>query len=140
MARHSLPIRIYYEDTDAGGLVYHANYLRYAERGRTEMLRDLGFAHSKLLHEHALGFVVRHVEIDYQRPAILDDMLSVQSEITRIGGASFDILQTIVRDDQVLCVIKVVIVCVNVKTGKAVRLPDEIRKLHKEEEGETVNV
>ena len=139
MARHSLPIRIYYEDTDAGGIVYHANYLRYAERGRTEMLRDMGFAHSKLLHEKNLGFVVRHVEIDFQRPAILDDLISVQSEITRIGGASFDILQTIVRDGTVLCVVKVVIVCVDVTVGKAVRLPDEIRKLENQE-GEPVNV
>ena len=139
MSAHNLPIRIYYEDTDAGGIVYHARYLHFAERGRTEMLRDEGYVHSGLLKEQGIGFVVRHVEIDYQRPAVLDDMLNVHSEITRMGGASFDILQTIVKDEQVICVIKVVLVCVDLKKNKAVRLPNEIRKLYKDE-GETVNV
>lgn len=138
---HKYPVRIYYEDTDAGGIVYHANYLRYAERARTEMLRDLGYVHSELLKERGIGFVVRHIEIDYQRPAVLDDLLTVCSQITRVGGASFDIEQTIKKSDDIICVLKLILVCMNVNNFTATRVPKEIKTLfEKQSQGEPLNV
>lgn len=141
---HKYQVRIYYEDTDAGGIVYHANYLRYAERARTEMLRDLGYIHSELLKERGIGFVVRKIDIDYQKPAVLDDVLTVHSKITRVGGASFDIQQTIKKNDEVICEINLVLVCMNVGNFSATRLPNEIKTLfekqNQETRGETINV
>lgn len=127
MTAHNFPIRIYYEDTDAGGVVYHASYVRFAERARTELLRDLGYNHMQLLREHKTGFVVRHMEIDFQRPALLDDSLNIATTVTRMGGASFDMQQTITRDSDIIADIKVVLVCMNVETMSAVRVPDMIR-------------
>ncbi len=138
---HNYKVRIYYEDTDAGGVVYHSNYLRYAERARTEMLRDMGYIHSELLKERGIGFVVRHIEVDYQKPAVLDDLLTVLSQITRVGGASFDVLQTIKKGDQTICEVKLVLVCMNVNNFTATRVPKEIKTLfEKQNVGETVNV
>jgi len=143
MTTHKLPIRIYYEDTDAGSVVYHASYLRFAERGRSEMLRDMGYDHARLLKEKAIGFVDRNLEIDYLRPAVLDDLLEVHSSVTRIGGASFDLQQTVFRGDEMIADIKVVLVCMDTKTFNAARLPEDMRTLFKKnlsQEGETVDV
>src|ERR1700686_4883991 len=85
---HSLPLRVYYEDTDAAGIVYYANYLKFAERGRTEMMRDLGFAHSAIAAETGTIFTVRRLAADYRSPARLDDALSVETRIIEIGGAT----------------------------------------------------
>ena len=90
-------IRIYYEDTDAGGVVYYANYLKYLERCRTEWLRQAGFDQSVLLREHQLAFVVRRVEADYLRPAILDDQIDVSLKIEKLGGAQIIFAQNISR-------------------------------------------
>jgi acyl-CoA thioester hydrolase len=86
--RHRYAVRVYYEDTDAGGVVYHATYLRFAERARTEALRAAGVPHAELLERFALMFVVRHVEVHYVRPAHLDDSLVVVTEPLEIGGAT----------------------------------------------------
>ena len=86
--RHRYALRVYYEDTDAAGVVYHANYLRFAERARTEALRDLGIPHAELLREHGVMFMVRRVEVDYLRPARLDESLAVITEPLAVGGAS----------------------------------------------------
>ncbi len=86
--RHRYAVRVYYEDTDAGGIVYHATYLRYAERARTEALRDLGIPHAELVQRCNLMFVVRRIEVDYLRAARLDDSLVVETEILVAGGAS----------------------------------------------------
>ena len=86
--RHLYPLRIYYEDTDAGGIVYHANYLRFAERARTEALRDMGIPHAEMVGQFGLMFVVRRIEVDYQRAARLDDSLTVVTESVEVGGAS----------------------------------------------------
>lgn len=91
------PVRVYYEDTDAGGVVYYANYLKYLERARTEWLRKLGFEQDLLMRESGIVFAVRRVEIDYLLPARLDDALSVQAEIAAAGRASLTFAQRIVR-------------------------------------------
>src|SRR5271168_154028 len=86
--RHRYPVRVYYEDTDAGGVVYHASYLRYAERARTEALRDLGIPHAALIAQYGLMFVVRRIKVDYLRPARIDESLTVVTEPLQVGGAS----------------------------------------------------
>ena len=85
---HRYSLRVYYEDTDAGGVVYHANYLRYAERARTEALRDAGIPHAELVERFGLMFMVHRAEIDYVRPAMLDDLLVVETETMEVGGAT----------------------------------------------------
>lgn len=94
---HLLEARVYYEDTDAGGIVYHANYLKFAERGRTEWLRSLGFDHDGMRREYGLIFVVRAISIDYLAPARLDDLLTVETRPEGEGRASFKLRQTILR-------------------------------------------
>jgi acyl-CoA thioester hydrolase len=86
--RHRYGIRVYFEDTDAGGIVYHANYLRFAERARTEALRDLGIPHAEMVRRHGLMFVVRRAKLDYLRPARLDDSLTVVTAAVAVRGAS----------------------------------------------------
>ena len=125
---HALPVRVYYEDTDAGGVVYHARYLAFAERGRTEMLRTAGIEHVKLLSEGGTAFAVVALNINYKAPAKLDDMLTVKSKITKVGGASMEMQQDIYNGDKLLTELKVTLVCVD-STFKAVRLPAEIRKI-----------
>ncbi|MCU6226818.1 tol-pal system-associated acyl-CoA thioesterase, partial [Morganella morganii] len=99
----SWPIRVYYEDTDAGGVVYHGQYLAFLERARTEMLRERGFHQQRLLEEQ-LGFVVRKLTIDYHHPARLDDLLEVRSEITDIRRASLTFTQTLMhKNGTLLC-------------------------------------
>src|ERR1700743_2725756 len=92
---HRYPVRVYYEDTDAGGVVYHATYLRYAERARTEALRDLGIPHAELVERYTLMFMVRRIEVDYLRPARLDDSLTVVTEPLAVGGASMTLRQDV---------------------------------------------
>jgi acyl-CoA thioester hydrolase len=89
---HRYSVRVY---TDAGGVVYHASYLRFAERARTEALRDLGIAHAELLERFSLMFMVRRIEVDYLRPARVDDLLSIATEVLAVGGASVGLQQTI---------------------------------------------
>ncbi|MGB1006672.1 MAG: YbgC/FadM family acyl-CoA thioesterase [Thalassobaculaceae bacterium] len=94
---HCFPIRVYYEDTDAQGMVYYANYLRFAERARTEMLRLVGAAHQWLIDSHDAGFSVRHLTAAYHAPARLDDLLEVRSEVTAARGAVLSLSQNIFR-------------------------------------------
>ncbi len=99
--RHRYAIRVYYEDTDAGGVVYHATYLRYAERARTEALRDLGVPHADMVDRFGVMFMVRRLEVDYERGARLDDALTVETEVLEVGGASVRLRQTVrARDGQ----------------------------------------
>ncbi len=102
--RHRYTVRVYYEDTDAGGIVYHATYLRFAERARTEALRDLGIPHAELLRNCNLMFVVRRVEVDYLRSARVDNSLVVETEVLQAGGASAALRQT-VRGPQGPCAV-----------------------------------
>lgn len=122
-----LPIRVYYEDTDAGGVVYYANYLKFAERARTEMLRLLGVENSVLQDRHGLAFVVRHIEVEYLSPARLDDLLEVYLELARVGGASLEGAQAIRKDGEDLVRMTIRLGCMKLSGGPG-RLPDDIRK------------
>ncbi len=97
------PVRIYYEDTDAGGVVYHANFLRFMERARTEWLREMGYELDRLEREHGFVFAVRSTTIDFLKPAFLNDLLSIQVSIARQGKASLDINHDVYRDETLLC-------------------------------------
>ena len=131
-ATYHLPIRVYYEDTDFSGVVYHASYLRFMERGRTEMLREMGI-HQADLHQadrHQAGapaaaFVVRHMTIDWIKPARMDDLLMIETAVELCGGASMILAQTIRRDERVLVTARVQIAYVS--AGRPIRLPDTLR-------------
>lgn len=99
---HRIRVRVYYEDTDAAGIVYHATYLAFAERARTEMLRCLGLDHSTLRARFGLVFTVRRCLVDYRAPARLDDLLEIQTRINRLGGASLDLEQRVLREARLL--------------------------------------
>ncbi len=121
--RHAYTLRVYYEDTDAGGVVYYANYLRYAERARTEALRELGIPHAALVARYGLMFVVRRIKVDYLRPARLDASLTVLAESLAVGGASL-VLRQEVRDGSFSCaVLEVQLACVPPNGDKPARLP-----------------
>lgn len=124
---HLIPIRVYYEDTDSGGVVYHANYLKFAERARTELLRSLGFENKSLQEQEGIIFVVRHIEADYLKPAFLDCSLQVRSEVLDIKNASIVLQQNVFREEDLVCAMKVVLVCVDKKELKTTRLPDDIK-------------
>lgn len=117
------PVRVYYEDTDAGGVVYYANYLRFMERARTEWLRGLGFEQPQLASEFNVIFVVRSVAIDYLRPSLFNDRLQVSVEVAKVGVSQLAMRQTVLRDGEEVAVAQVGLVCVNVKTFKPVRIP-----------------
>ncbi len=106
-APHKFPIRVYYEDTDFSGAVYHSNYLRFFERARTELLRDLGVDQVALFDRTGLGFVVRTLHIDYLRPARMDNSLRVETHVERLGRASIDLVQTLWREAEELAVGKI---------------------------------
>jgi acyl-CoA thioester hydrolase len=125
--RHCYAVRVYYEDTDAGGVAYHAAYLRFAERARTEALRDLGVPHAELLGQYSLMFMVRRIEVDYLRPARLDESLTVVTEPLAVGGASV-LLRQDVRGPQGSCaVLTVRLACVKPGEGRPGRLPQRWR-------------
>lgn len=126
--KHNKNIRVYYEDTDAGGIVYHANYLNFAERARTEFLRDLGFENRALHENEGVIFVVRHIDIDYLKTAHLDDLLQVQTTISKLKNTSFILHQRIVKGSAIIADMHVVLVCVDVNNYKPVRLPENIKK------------
>ncbi|WP_022729570.1 tol-pal system-associated acyl-CoA thioesterase [Fodinicurvata sediminis] len=127
--RHVLPIRVYYEDTDAGGIVYYANYLRFAERARTEFLRSLSLDQKRLREDYGLLFVVRRVEVDYEGPARLDDLVQIHSSMARLGGARLDLEQDVMLGISRLVSLKVQVVTVDAETTRARRLPAHIRDI-----------
>ncbi|MEQ8395426.1 tol-pal system-associated acyl-CoA thioesterase [Thalassobaculum sp.] len=123
-----LPVRVYYEDTDAGGIVYHANYLRFAERARTETLRRLGIDQSRLREENDVMFIVRRCTIDFRSPARLDDALEIRTRMTGWRGAAIEAEQTVHRqgEEGTLVALELTIACVNGK-GRPVRVPNPVR-------------
>ena len=125
--RHRYGVRVYYEDTDAGGVVYHATYLRFAERARTEALRDAGIPHAGLLERFTLMFVVRRIEVDYLRPARLDDSLIVVTEPLAVGGATVTLRQDVRGPNGSCAVLTVRLACVKPGEGKPGRLPQRWR-------------
>lgn len=127
---HHLPVRVYFEDTDAGGVAYHASYVRWTERGRTDFLRLLGTDARRMIdgsdsHEPA-AFVVRRMNCDFARPAMMDDVLLVETRVKELGGASVTLDQLVTRDGKKLFEAIVTVVLVSV-SGKPLRLSDAIR-------------
>lgn len=126
---HHIDFRIYYEDTDAGGIVYNANYLKYAERARTEMLRLTGLNQTDLKEEHGILFVVRRAEIDFKKPALLDDIIRIETTVENKSRTSFIFKQHAFKSNLLLADMKIVIVCIN-EEMKPVKTPEiVIRKL-----------
>lgn len=128
-----LPVRIYYEDTDAGGIVYYANYLKFAERARTEFIRAMGCRQQEELEaEDKCGFAVRHCEIDYLAPAVLDDELVVSCQVTEIKGASASMHQEITCGDKLLVTIDVKVAYLSLTHKRPTRIPKElVQKIEK---------
>jgi len=123
---HVLSLRVYYEDTDAAGIVYYANWLRFLERGRTELLRLLGQEHSALRDERGINWVVRRCAIDYLKPARLDDTVEIVTSCGEMRGASLDMLQHARRGEETLVRAELVVACMG-DGGRPVRLPPHVR-------------
>lgn len=123
---HIFPVRVYYEDTDATGLVYYASYMKFIERARTEMMRHVGLSHSSLKAETDAAFIVRHCRLDYRIPAHIDDLLEVHTRIVRLSGASIGAEQIVKRDGDELVRVDLKIACVD-SSGRALRLPGRVR-------------
>jgi acyl-CoA thioester hydrolase len=124
---HKISYRVYYEDTDSGGVVYYANYLKFAERSRTELLRFVGINQSELLNTDGVLFVVRHVEMDLLKAARLDDLIDIHTSIEKISGASCTMQQIMYLGDEKLNIINVKIACVN-KDVLPSRIPLRIKE------------
>jgi acyl-CoA thioester hydrolase len=121
-----LPIRVYYEDTDAGGIVYHANYLNFCERARTEWLRHLGSGRDWLREEFGLIFVVRRATIDWRKPARLDDLLLIETRLLSVGKVRMHMRQTVTRDGVLLATIDIELVCIDHAKFAPVSLPESL--------------
>jgi acyl-CoA thioester hydrolase len=131
MAAFTWPLRVYWEDTDAGGVVYYANYLKFMERARSEWLRALGFDQNRLRDERGIVFVVRQATIDYLEPARLDDALMVSVMLRVAGGARLVMSQTIEREGP-LARAEIILATVNARSFKPVRIPQELLQLIQE--------
>ena len=129
MKRFDWPVRVYYEDTDAGGVVYYANYLKFFERARTEFLRSTGFEQDTLMRDRGIVFAVRSITVEYMKPALFNDELLVSSELAVLRRASMLFEQTISRiggERALLCCAQVRIACVDVHRMRPAPLPDEL--------------
>ncbi|WP_297111715.1 tol-pal system-associated acyl-CoA thioesterase [uncultured Devosia sp.] len=127
MSNHRIPVRIYYEDTDFSGNVYHAAYLKFFERGRTEFLRDLGVHHSELA-EQGIAFAVRSMEIDFAAAARIDDLLTIQTAVAASSGVRLVLEQSALRGETVIASARVTVVAIKMSGGPA-RLPADLRAL-----------
>ena len=131
MSKHkifALPIRVYFQDTDAGGVVYHASYVNFLERARTEWLRErYGYSNAGLMKEFCVVFVVRSLKLDYLKPALLDDLLSVTAQIKETGRTRVVLLQNVMRGEDVLVEAEIHLVCVALDTFKPVGIPEVLR-------------
>ena len=119
------PVRVYYEDTDAGGIVYHARYLYFLERARTEWLREIGFNQSVLKQQNVI-FVVRDMQIKWQQPAVLDEQLMVTAQLEQIKKASMTMVQTITCGEEKKVQARVTIACVHSETKKPMAMPEDV--------------
>jgi acyl-CoA thioester hydrolase len=123
------PVRVYYEDTDSGGVVYHANYLNFMERARTEWLRSLGYEQTYLKEELGVLFVVRDLSIHYQRPAKFNDQLNVECRLNKIGRSSLQFEQVIKRGQEVISSAIVGVVCIDAALFKPVSIPAQMKAI-----------
>ena len=128
MKHHSMNIRVYYEDTDLGGIVYYANYLRFIERARSEWLRDLGIDQIKMRNERDAIFVVTKLKVDYLLPAYFDDMLTVDTKIQIVSPVRAYFYQNIFRQEDFIFKAEVCVTCTST-SGKVQRLPEKIKLL-----------
>ena len=128
---HSFPIRVYYEDTVAGGIVYHSQYLNFAERARTELVREMGISQRALLEAgEGTAFAVRSATLDFLRPAKLDDLLRVETEVTALGGASVEFRQTIKREGDATELVRIAVRLGYITlSGKPARIPGGIKDM-----------
>lgn len=133
MKEFNWTVRVYYEDTDAGGVVYHANYLKFFERARTEMLRSIGFEQDQLIATEAIIFVVRFMQIDYLNPARFNELLKLRAKIIETKNVSFTFEQDISRDDKVLCKGVFRIACLDAKTLRPKVIPENLLEQLKNE-------
>ena len=130
---HRFPVRVYFEDTDAGGVAYHANYLKWAERARTESLRSMHLSHALMMERHNSMLVVRRIKVEYVRPARLDEPLIVETRIQALSAASLDLVQIVLREDEEaeqrveLARLDVGLVCVRADGMRAARIPEPWR-------------
>lgn len=120
------PVRVYWEDTDAGGVVYYANYLKFLERARSEWLRALGLSQTELAQRDGVLFVVRHVAVEFLAPARFDDSLEVRSVAEELGGASLTLMQEVYRGESLLVTARVRIACVRSTDFRPVRIPPHV--------------
>jgi acyl-CoA thioester hydrolase len=131
MSKHAkvftLPVRVYYQDTDAGGVVYHASYVNFMERARTEWLRTFGYTGLGMMQEFGMLFVVRSLKVEYLRPALLDDMLDVSADIRDIGRSRMTVHQQVRRAEELLAEGEVHLVCVTRDAFKPVAIPDVLK-------------
>ncbi len=119
---HIFPVRVYFEDTDSGGIVYYVNYLKFAERARTEMLREVGIESGRLMQEEKIVLTVVNCNVNYLKPALLDDALEIHSQISKVGGASLQGKQKIMRGNLELVDIHIRLACMALN-GRPSRLP-----------------
>lgn len=125
----SLPIRVYFQDTDAGGVVFHGSYVNFLERARTEWLRECyGYSNTMLMREFGVVFVVRSLKLDYLKPALLDDMLMVSAQMKEIGRSRVTLLQSVMRGEEKLMTAEIDLVCVAVDSFRPVSVPDVLRE------------
>ncbi len=125
---YAFPVRVYFENTDAGGVVYHAEYLKFLERARTEWLRHLGFDHQALARNHRVVFVVTQMAIDFMKPARLDDNLAVSVQLESLGKVRSVFAQEIRREEDLLVRAKVTVACVTGEHFKPAEIPDALRR------------
>jgi acyl-CoA thioester hydrolase len=118
------PVRVYYEDTDAGGVVYHANYIRFMERARTEFLRHLGFELNVLEREQRLIFAVRDLSVDFRRPARLNDLLEISVDFEAVRAASLLFVQQVSRDGHLLCAGRVRVAALSADSFRPMAIPE----------------
>ena len=123
------PVRVYYEDTDAGGVVFYANYLKFFERARTEMLRAMGYEQDELIANEGIIFVVRSMQIDYLKSARFNELLEVSAEVTLVKKASLTFAQLITRGDEVLCESIIRIACLDARTLRPKAIPENLLEL-----------
>jgi acyl-CoA thioester hydrolase len=124
---HRLSLRVYYEDTDAAGIVYHASYLRFAERGRTELLRSLGYTHAALAENHGVLFAVARCVVEFVRPARLDDLLTVTTTVAGLGGARIEMTQSVGLEERTVATLAVTLAVLDAGTLRPTRIPTVLR-------------
>ena len=132
MTKHAqvftLPVRVYFQDTDAGGVVYHASYVNFMERARTEWMRGFGFSNAGLMKELGVVFVVRSLKLDYLKPALLDDLLDVSVQLKAIGRSRVTLQQMMMRGEETLVEAEIHLVSVSMESFKPVSVPEMLRE------------